>query len=244
MSAPVASLPMYDWPEVRGATDALWARMRAALATRGLPAPERLSRDATHWDNPDLALGHTCGLPYRQRLHARTTLIGAPDLGLDACAPGQYRSALVARLDDPRDDVQAFRDARFAFNEVGSQSGWAALVAALGPREPREGHETGGHRASVQAVAAGRADIAAIDAASWRLAEAWEPAAHALRVVGWTRPTPAPPLIVAGRRDPAPWRQAMSEAIAGLDAVSRAAIGWKGFVVLTPEDYFEASAAP
>lgn len=242
MSAPVASLPMYDWPEVRAATDALWARMRSAMRARGLPAPQDLSRDALHWENPDLALGQTCGLPFRQGLHARTTLIGAPDLGLDGCPPGYYCSALVARRDDPRRDPQAFRGARFAFNEVGSQSGWAALVATLGPRVPRDGRETGGHRASVRTVAAGEAEIAAIDAASWRLAEIWEPAARALRVVGWTRPTPAPPLIVAGRRDPAPWRAAMAEAIAGLDAASRAAIGWRGFVALMPEDYF--SSAP
>ncbi len=235
---------MYDWPEVRGATDALWARMREALADRGLPAPLALSRDAPHWENPDLALGQACALPYRQRLHACTTLIGAPDLSLDGCAPGQYRSALVARADDPREGAPGFRGARFAFNEIGSQSGWAALVAGLGPLDPRDGLETGGHRASVCAVAAGHAEVAAIDAASWRLASAWEPAARALRVVGWTRPTPAPPLIVAGHRDPSPWQAAVAEAVAALDAVSRDLIGWNGFVPLTPEDYLLSPQYP
>lgn len=40
----IASLPMYDWPEVRGETDAQWRGIREALARQGLDAPESLAR--------------------------------------------------------------------------------------------------------------------------------------------------------------------------------------------------------
>lgn len=44
MSEFVAALPMYDWPEARSETDALWNRIRDALQVQGIQAPERLAR--------------------------------------------------------------------------------------------------------------------------------------------------------------------------------------------------------
>lgn len=44
MSAFIAALPMYDWPEVRAETDARWAEMRDRLRAVGIAAPERLTR--------------------------------------------------------------------------------------------------------------------------------------------------------------------------------------------------------
>jgi ABC-type phosphate/phosphonate transport system substrate-binding protein len=230
---------MYDWPEVRGATDALWRALRDALRARGIAAPDALARDATHWRDPDLALSQTCGQPYRTGLHAAVTLVGAPDYGLDGCPPGFYRSALVARADAPGRTAAAFATARFAYNAEDSQSGWAALVEALGPRDPADGLVTGAHRASVVAVAQGRADVAAIDAVAWRLAQTWEPAAERLRVVEWTRPRPGLPMITARDRDPAPFAAAAAAAIAALKPGVRAALGLRGFVAFAPADYFE-----
>ncbi len=239
MSGPLACLPMYDWPEVRSATDALWVALRTALRARGIAAPEALTRgDETALTDPRLALGQTCGLPYRLRLHAQVTLIGAPDYGLEGCPPGFYRSALVVRAGDRRAAAQDFAGARFAYNDAESQSGRAALEAALGALAMRDGLRTGAHRASIRAVADGAAEIAAIDAVSWRLAQAWEPAARGLRVAGWTRPTPGLPMVTAGGRDPASYAEAVAEGISGLDPASRGALGLRGFVGFAPGDYF------
>ncbi len=237
MSAPVASLPMYDWPEIRGATDALWSALRDALRAEGIAAPEALSRDAEHWEAPGLVLSQTCGMPYRLGLHRAVTLIGAPDYGLEGCAPGYFRSALVVRADDPRGTVEAFAAARFAYNTATSQSGWAALAEALGPRDPARGLATGAHRASIEAVAAGDADIAAIDAVSWRLAEAWAPAAARLRVLGWSPATPGLPMITARGRDPARYAGAITAAVAAVGATDCAALGLRGFVLLDAQVY-------
>ncbi|HSO47293.1 MAG TPA: PhnD/SsuA/transferrin family substrate-binding protein, partial [Rhizobiaceae bacterium] len=56
---------------------------------------------------------------------------------------------------------------------------------------------TGGHRASIKAVAEGRAQLAAIDAQSWRLATAHEPAAREVHVSGRSSNVPGLPLITA-----------------------------------------------
>lgn len=44
MSAFIAALPMYDWPECRAETDAEWTRLRQILRTRGIDAPDLLVR--------------------------------------------------------------------------------------------------------------------------------------------------------------------------------------------------------
>lgn len=44
MSGFFAALPMYDWPEARAETDALWAAIRDQLTVQGIDAPEELAR--------------------------------------------------------------------------------------------------------------------------------------------------------------------------------------------------------
>ena len=55
----IASLPMYDWPEVRAANDRLWSAIADGLTARGIDAPARLNRDGELWDQweaPELLL--------------------------------------------------------------------------------------------------------------------------------------------------------------------------------------------
>src|SRR5208337_3099340 len=65
-SAPIAALPMYDFPEIAAANDALWAAIAAGLKARGVGAPARLTRGediAALWRDPGLVFGQTCGYP-------------------------------------------------------------------------------------------------------------------------------------------------------------------------------------
>jgi ABC-type phosphate/phosphonate transport system substrate-binding protein len=233
---------MYDWPEVRGATDALWAALRDALRARGVAAPEELERDRglmEVWTDPGLVLGQTCGLPLVRHLAGRVAVVGTLDYGLPGCAPGEYRSAVVVRADDPRQRLEEFRGARFALNGTDSQSGYGAMLHHVAPLA--EGGRffgaalvTGSHAASAALVAEGGADIAAIDHVSWDLWRRHRGDGR-LRVLMLTDPTPGLPLITAG--DVGPVRAAVAEAVAGLPEAVRAALGIRGFRAYDAADY-------
>ena len=244
----LAALPMYDRPENAAAHDALWALIRDGLRARGVAAPDALDRSLgvwEGWESPDLVLGQVCNLPWRTRLRGRLRLVGASDHGLPGVPPGHYFSVFVARPDDDPDPA-AYVGRRFAFGEALGHSGWGApqaWAAERGLRFPAT-LETGGHRESVRAVAEGRADLAAIDAVTWRMIERWEPeAARALRVIGRTGASPGLSFATAAR-DPAPHREAVSEAIGALDAASRDALGLVGVVALPERAYTDLPPAP
>lgn len=245
----IASLAMYDWPQVRAEHDRLWSLIRAALADEGVAAPESLTRDTSLWEvweSPRLILGQTCGMPYRTRLHGRVDLVGTPDHALPDAAPGHYYSELITRADEPG-EVADFIDRTLAFNGQDSQSGWAAPqnhVARHGLRFTHTRH-TGAHRESARAVAEGRADIAAIDAVSWRLIVAHMPELAArLRVIGHTEPTPGLPLITAKGRGTAPLARAVAAAIAALAPPDREALGLAGLAAIPAAAYLAVPTPP
>ncbi|MBI1218876.1 MAG: PhnD/SsuA/transferrin family substrate-binding protein [Rhodobacteraceae bacterium] len=246
----IAALPMYDMVALQGANDAFWAAVREALRARGIAAPDTLNRDIGMWEgwqSPDLVLGQTCGMPYRIRLHGTVTLIAAADYGLDDTPPGYYHSVFVARADAPGDGPEAFAADRFAYNQPESHSGWAApqtWAAARGFRfDPAV--ETGGHRLSALAVVEGRADIAALDAVSWRFLTRYDPAlTDRLRVVGRTQTAPGLPFIAAPGADAAATLAALSEGLAGLDRSTRETLSIRGFVAIPAADYLAVPTPP
>jgi ABC-type phosphate/phosphonate transport system substrate-binding protein len=231
----IAALPMYDRPELRTETDALWAAIRDALHDRGIDAPAALTRDRDLWEiwqSPDLILAQTCGLPYRSRLRDRVTLVATPDHALPACPPGHYCSVILAR------DASLPDAPRLAINDPLSQSGWAALHGWTAARGLARGPVTvtGSHAASARAVAAGQADLAAIDAQTWRHLLRFDGADPALEIAR-TPPTPGLPLITAASRDPAPIRAALEAALTALPAATRAALDLHGVARIAPSAY-------
>ena len=225
---------MYDRAQVRPATDRLWGVMRAALGF----GPESLTRSDDPWEDwrsPDLLFSQTCGLPFRMELHERLHLIGAPDHQLDGCPAGFYRSVFLARKDDPRDVVSRFEGATLAFNSRDSQSGWAAPIAEGIGFSP--GPETGSHRDSARAVADGRAEITALDAVTWEMLKTHDDFAGELKVVGWTKPTPALPFVTARPDMIEPLGDALDHALGTLTPSEKATLHLYRRVYIAKEDY-------
>lgn len=232
----IATLPMYDRAETEAASNRLWALVRDALGY----GPRRLTRDGDfHWTDPDLVLSQTCGLPFRTYLRDKVTLVATPVHDLP-CPPGGYFSVLVARKDDARLSLRDFAGARVAANGSDSQSGWAALGAVAHKEgiDFREVTFTGAHRESACAIATGQADLAAIDAVSWKMISRWDRFADGLKVFGQTPPTPALPFITAPGTDPAPIRRALARAIDALTATDREALCLSGVAMIRAETYF------
>lgn len=241
-----ASLPMYDLPEVRWATDALWSAIAARLTAAGIAAPPALSRGpAVHelWADPALLLSQTCGNPYVRAYRDRLRLVATPRYAAPGCDGPRYASVLVVRADAPGDGLADFRGAVCAVNSWDSLSGWVALAAALPePRFFRAALVTGAHADSVAAVATREADIAAIDCVTYALLQRHRPAATAgLRVIGRTALAPSLPLVT--RRDVddgtiEALQSALRDALADPAlAEARAALLIEGIDVLGEADY-------
>jgi ABC-type phosphate/phosphonate transport system substrate-binding protein len=235
---------MYDRPETYAANDRLWSLVAAHLDG----APEHMTRDiglTELWTHPDLLLSQTCGLPFALGLHTEVHLVAAPDFRLEGCPPGYYCSAIITRTGETRDLTDLLSQAPIV-NERISQSGHNALnrfAETHGvPLAPPA--ESGGHRASAQAVAEGRAGIAAIDANSWRMIARWDDFANDLTVVAQTPPTPAMPFICGPNADAARVRQALATAIATLDAQDRDTLGLHGLAEVPKSAYLAVPHPP
>ena len=235
----IASLPMYDRPETAGALDRLWANYRDAWPG----APTDLTRGGnpwSHWRHPELLLSQTCGLPYRARLHGTVQLVGVPVHDLP-CPDGRYFSAIIARADDSRTTLAEFAEARPAVNDPLSQSGWAALDAKARDEGFRFSKPvlTGSHAASAHAVANRVADIAAIDAVSWKYIKEFDGLATVLKSIVHTPPTPALPYITAMAQDARKVFDTLQSAIQKLEDADRDLLCLKGLAHVRANDYLE-----
>lgn len=240
----IANLMMYQRPQLVEAHSKYWALIRKHLSRAGIDSPETLSQDAEEffvWNHPELILSQTCGMPYRTSLHGKVQLIGTPDYGVQGCPAGYYRSAIIVRADDARTTISAFKGAVFAYNQTFSQSGYAAPFWHLSPEGCWFEHRlhTQQHLESARAVSTKSADIASIDAVTWRNIETYEHFASELRVLEWTIPTPGLPLITALGQDADLICAAVKHAIDELDDQSRFLLGIKGIVKIPSEEYLK-----
>jgi ABC-type phosphate/phosphonate transport system substrate-binding protein len=193
------------------------------------PDPATLPPDElnfpTLWKHPGLLLAQTCWGPMEQGLDEHVVVVGQPRYdGIEGGYGELYSSAILMRRSSPSPvrggsahsagvgvaqplPLDLLRNSRLAFNSADSMSGILALtrdLEALGESLAIFGEriETGSHRASIVAVAQGRADVCAIDCKSWQLAERHEPAAADLQVVGWTALRKGLPFITSRHTSP------------------------------------------
>jgi ABC-type phosphate/phosphonate transport system substrate-binding protein len=254
-AALVAALPMYDFPWVADAHDALWAAIARHLEEAGIDAPASLTRgrdlDAL-WGDPCLLFSQTCGYPYVQRLEDAVTLIAAPRYAFPGCVGAAHCSFLVAAKRDARRTLGEFRDARAAVNAWDSNSGMNLFRATLAPLAnggPFFGEvmATGAHERSLEAVVEGRADLAAIDCVSFALLSAGRPElTEAARVVAESPLSPALPFIASATLPSSIVEAVRAVLFAMLAddslASARAALGLAGASDVTPETYERVSA--
>lgn len=203
---PVAALNMYDWPSQQAANLSLWAYLRDGLQSQGIDAPQTLSQDRSGfalWEDPNLLFAQTCGYPYYSRLQERVALIATPCYAAEGCEGPLYRSAVVVRADSNRHSLADCRGAVAAATADHSMSGYIFLkhcfaeLAQQGPVFSRL-IWTGGHARSIEALCAGRADVATIDCVSWHNACLdWPEKTAQLKIIGWSKPAPGLPLVTS-----------------------------------------------
>jgi ABC-type phosphate/phosphonate transport system substrate-binding protein len=165
----IASLPMYDFPEVREATDAVWAAIAERLGSGS--TLERRLHHSDVWRRDDLLFSQSCGYPFTHEFRGVLTYVATPHYDVEGCEGPKYSSVLLARHAKP---VAAFDGCVAAINAVDSMSGMLALRLCV---RPSKEVLSGGHFASMEKVRSGVADICAVDCVTYALARHYRPQA-------------------------------------------------------------------
>lgn len=207
----IATLPMYDLPEARAATDAWWSILCRHFRKAGLDdMPEALTRTTNvtdSWIRPELLFTQTCGYPLTHDWAAHLQLVATPCYEAEGCDGSTYSSAILVTENSPARDLEDLRGRHVAYNATHSQSGYNALRATIAPlakdgRFFAEASESGGHRPSMQLVRDGAADVCAVDFLTLEMHRRFAPEhVEGLRVLGQTESAPALPYVTAIDRD-------------------------------------------
>lgn len=210
----LASLPMYDLPQLARATDAWWAGIASHARREGVAdVPDLLARPddlEQHWLLGSLLFSQTCGYPLTHHLRGRVKLVGLPVYACEGCySDGFYSSAIIVPAASGIHSLTGCRGRRAVFNTQDSMSGLLALrLAAKSASEtcaPAAGEgffaglsQSGGHLRSLEAVARGEAEVATIDAVTLALLARTDPALVArVRILGFTPRVPGLPYITS-----------------------------------------------
>lgn len=174
----LASLPMYDFPEVQAHTDQWWQILQSAFEQHGFTnLPDRLDRTQTNkalWESENLFITQTCGYPLRFAYRNFLRPVATPIYRAPGCTPGNYASAVVVRENSHVEHFGDLADQTLAANSPDSQSGYNAIRDLV----INENHHSaffkkvvwsGAHRKSLAAVRNKSADVAAIDPVSLAL---------------------------------------------------------------------------
>jgi ABC-type phosphate/phosphonate transport system substrate-binding protein len=252
----VASLPMYDLPEARSATDALWAGVARHLRREGVAeVPERLTYEpggGALWRAPDLLFSQCCGADLTGAYADALCPLATPRYRAEGCAGGGYTSVLVVAEEAAIADLRDLRGRVAAINYPDSHSGSNALRALIAPCS-RHGRffaavmPSGSHVASLALVASRQADVAAIDCVTHALLARHRPAALAgTRPLCRTASAPAPPFVTRKDVGDELVRRLRSGLQGALDdpalAAARADLLLDGIEVLPPTAYMRIAA--
>lgn len=105
----VASLPMYDLPEIAADTNRWWKGLARAFRREGIAdVPEELWRGVPHiepWTRGDLLLSQTCGYPLTHELSGKVSLVATPCYSVPECQGTDYCSIVVVHRDSAASDV-------------------------------------------------------------------------------------------------------------------------------------------
>jgi ABC-type phosphate/phosphonate transport system substrate-binding protein len=207
MSTCIASLAMYDGGELTAANDVLWSAIAHRLESFGVRGvPCQLERDRSLddvWSSDHLLFGQICGYPFASRFRSRLRLIAAPQYSAPGCTKSAHRSVVLVHARSPVRSLGELRGARAVINDVESMTGRQLLGDAIAASGGSCGsfssvEVSGSHASSLAQVAAGMADVAAIDCVSFaHLARAIPAVVAETRIVHRTRQTPTLPFVIS-----------------------------------------------
>jgi ABC-type phosphate/phosphonate transport system substrate-binding protein len=196
---------------------------------------------------PELWFGHTCGYPLMTRLRQQVAPFCVPLFDVPGTDGRLYSSRIIVAADSDIESVINSRGRVAAMNNLDSNSGMNVLRNAVA--QVHEGSEffarvltTGGHLHSLQAVAEGTADIAAIDCVTYQLIEDFLPELCAgLRIIADSVKTCGLPLVMSHARlaetDIGMLTASLNEALSVCGDEVTGTLHLTGFAEVTLDDY-------
>ncbi len=205
-TALIASLPMYNFPEIRSALDDFWSGLVVHLKREGVhDVPSRLTHGLPVnklWNDPSLFFTQCCGYDVVNQYSSLLCPIAVPHFSASGCSGSEYSSLIVVRDDNTASDVLEMKDAIAVINGPESHSGMSALRHLVASRSERGKFFSaikisGSHIDSIEYIKEGSADVAPIDCVTYALLERYRPqSVWGLRVLGRTFTAPAPPYVI------------------------------------------------
>ncbi len=206
MKTRIASLPMYNFPEIRSALDTFWNRLKFHLKNEGVKsAPINLTHDSpvqSLWNDPDLFVTQCCGYDLISRYKDILVPVAVPHFSAPGCSGSEYSSFILVRDDNSVGDVLQMRGSVAVINGPESHSGMSALRHLVASRSEQgqffsDIKISGSHIDSIDFIKRKLADVAPIDCVTYALLEKHRPqAVWGLRVLGRTFCAPAPPYVI------------------------------------------------
>jgi ABC-type phosphate/phosphonate transport system substrate-binding protein len=207
--AGIVSLQMYDFAEIEPFVNAWWNIIKFELRLAGVDnLPDDLCRNddiRSQWTKDDLILSQCCGYDLTVNGYNNLQPILTPVYQPEDCDGGNYCSYIVTSRNSEITNSLELANKRLAINGYNSHSGYNALreviASALG--HGNHGNElvvSGGHANSMEMVASGSADAAAIDCVTYSLIERYRPEiTEKLTIIDKSRVYPVLPYVVPAK---------------------------------------------
>jgi ABC-type phosphate/phosphonate transport system substrate-binding protein len=242
------SLGMYAFTDAQqSAWRQLFDRFITLYGSGALPLTLNFDHDPAKLLEPGLWFGHTCGYPLMTRLKDHLEPFCVPLFDVPGVDGKLYCSHIIVAADSDIESIDDSRGRVAAMNNPDSNSGMNVLRHAVaGQADSGQFFErvvtSGGHLYSLQAVAGGTADIAAIDCVSYQLIEDNEPQlCKSLRILGDSVKTCGLPLVMphalARDTDFAELTGRLNQALASCDAGVRGTLHLTGFAPVQIDEY-------
>lgn len=208
-----ASLPMYNFPEMRSSNAQFWEALRGLLLESGLSdVPETLLFERGPVSarlEGEMLFSQTCGYPLETVFKGQAVRLGAPVYDVPGCAGATHCAFFVVRADAPAQCLDDLRGGVFLLNSPLSNSGMNLPRRALAQIAGRKAFfgqviETGGHSASLERLIRGEGDVASIDCVTYAFWKHYRPdAAAQVRILAETPASPAIPFVTSVATSPA-----------------------------------------
>lgn len=185
-----------------GAWQQLFACFTGLLDASGNQKIElRFDSDQSLLRDPGLFFGHTCGYPLMKHLKDRVTPFCVPVFDAPGTDGKLYSSRFIVATNSAIEALDECRGKVAAMNAADSNSGMNVLRYAIAKYNPCAAFfstvvQTGGHLHSLEAVADGTADVAAIDCVSYQLIQDhWPELVDQVRSIGFSVKTCGLPFV-------------------------------------------------